>query len=183
MPRETLRHRVARIRSTFRDLHALPGLAFVFVVSGAWYAAAYATRGDAFLETHALRENVFRVLDAERFSSGHSHGVFYLLGQFFLGQSFFLSSFTPSFSLSDLLLSLLSRLKFPFFLGVFPLLISFLIFLLISFFGDETEVLLTTLFLEGKLFLIPLSFLTPILSLSCCTPLLLLGGIGGGVSL
>lgn len=85
MPRETLRHRVARIRSTFRDLHALPGLAFVFVVSGAWYAAAYATRGDAFLETHALRENVFRVLDAERFSSGHSHGVFYLFGQFFLG--------------------------------------------------------------------------------------------------
>lgn len=73
------------VLDTFREIHALPGIAAVVGVSAVWYLAAYASGGDAFLETHALRENVFRVLDADRFSSGHSHGFFYLFGQFFLG--------------------------------------------------------------------------------------------------
>lgn len=76
---------VGRLRKTLADLGALPGLAGVLLVTGAWYAAAYATQGDAFLETHALRENLFRVIDADRYASGHSHGFFYLFGQFFLG--------------------------------------------------------------------------------------------------
>ncbi len=77
--------RVSRVLQTFREIGAVPGIAAVLVITGAWYGAAFATGGDAFLETHALRENVFRVLDAERFASGHSHGFFYLFGQFFLG--------------------------------------------------------------------------------------------------
>lgn len=77
--------RLMGIRQTLGDLGALPGILGVLGVAGLWYAAAYASGGDAFLEIHALRENVFRVLDADRFSSGHSHGFFYLFGQFFLG--------------------------------------------------------------------------------------------------
>ena len=77
--------RVGNVRQTVRDLHMIPGVGAVFVVTGLWYAAAWTTEGDAFIETHALRENVFRVLDADRFGSGHSHGPFYLFGQFFLG--------------------------------------------------------------------------------------------------
>lgn len=74
-----------RLAEASRELRALPGAAAVLMVSGAWYAAAYAVGGDAFVEMHALRENVFRVLDADRFSSGHSHGPLYLFGQLFLG--------------------------------------------------------------------------------------------------
>lgn len=76
---------VRRLAEASREVRAVPGAAAVLLVAGAWYAAAYAVGDDAFVETQALRENVFRVLDADRFSSGHSHGPFYLFGQLLLG--------------------------------------------------------------------------------------------------
>ncbi len=81
----TVSSRATRILQAFREIRIVPGVAAVLAVTSVWYIAAFATGGDAFLETHALRENVFRVLDADRFASGHSHGLFYLFGQFFLG--------------------------------------------------------------------------------------------------
>lgn len=75
----------SNVRTTLRELRTDIGLPAVLLVTGAWYGAAFAIGGEPFLETHVLRENVFRVLDAERFGSGHSHGPFYLFGQFFLG--------------------------------------------------------------------------------------------------
>jgi len=76
---------LARLRETLMEIRALPGLVAVVALCAVWYGAAWAVGGNDFLETHALRENVFRVLDADRYSSGHSHGLFYLFGQFFLG--------------------------------------------------------------------------------------------------
>ncbi|MBM4268217.1 MAG: hypothetical protein FJ144_16660 [Deltaproteobacteria bacterium] len=83
--RFALAARARRLRATLAELGALRGLAAVLTVVGLWYVAAWASGGSAFLEMHAFRENVFRVLDADRFDSGHSHGFFYLFGQFFLG--------------------------------------------------------------------------------------------------
>lgn len=77
--------RLGRVRDGLRDLGSVTGLPIVLGATVLWYAAAWATAGDAFFETHALRENVFRVIDADRFGSGHSHGLPYLFGQFFLG--------------------------------------------------------------------------------------------------
>jgi 4-amino-4-deoxy-L-arabinose transferase-like glycosyltransferase len=84
-PGIALRARAVRVREVFAALGAVPGLAAVLAVVAAWYAAGWLAGGDAFLEVHALRENVFRVIDADRFDSGHSHGFFYLFGQFLLG--------------------------------------------------------------------------------------------------
>ena len=76
---------LGRLQLAAREIHAGVGLVAVLLSTGLWYASAYAIGGDAFLEVHAFRENVFRVLDAERFGSGHVHGPLYLVGQFFLG--------------------------------------------------------------------------------------------------
>jgi 4-amino-4-deoxy-L-arabinose transferase-like glycosyltransferase len=83
--RFALAARGRRLRAMLAELGAVRGLVTVLAVVGLWYAAAWASGGSAFLEMHAFRENVFRVLDADRFDSGHSHGFFYLFGQFFLG--------------------------------------------------------------------------------------------------
>ena len=87
--------RFSQLASTARELHALPGIAVVLAIVGAWYATAWAIGGQAFLDIHLWRENVFRVLDASRYQSGHSHGVGYLFGQFLLG-AFPFSLFTPA---------------------------------------------------------------------------------------
>lgn len=87
--------RVARLTQTARAIRIVPGLLAVMVVVGAWYTIAGFLGGEPFLETHLFREHLFRVLDAERYQSGHSHGVFYLFGQFLLG-AFPWSLFVPA---------------------------------------------------------------------------------------
>ncbi|MBX3027732.1 glycosyltransferase family 39 protein [bacterium] len=76
----------ARDRSLqpLRRLQPLRGLLFVLLVAGAWYAAATAQAGRAFLAIVAS-ENLVRIVGAKTASLGHAHGFGYLVGVLLLG--------------------------------------------------------------------------------------------------
>ena len=67
-----------------RRLHPLRGVLFVAIVAGAWYAAAAAQGGRAFL-TIVANENVVRIVGAKSASLGHVHGLGYLVGALLAG--------------------------------------------------------------------------------------------------
>jgi len=58
------------------------GAAVIVSVVGGWYLAAWSVGGDAFLEKHILKENVFRFVGATRLASGHDHPFHYYLYTF-----------------------------------------------------------------------------------------------------
>ncbi|HLK11692.1 MAG TPA: glycosyltransferase family 39 protein [Candidatus Binatia bacterium] len=60
-------------------LHVPCVLAAAAVVAGAWYAAAFAAEGGAFLRVVA-RENLLRFVDTADAGTGHAHGAAYLVG-------------------------------------------------------------------------------------------------------
>jgi len=68
---------VRRDPSVLGRLRLLPALAGGAAVALAWYVAAYARLGDAFLEVVA-RENWGRFLDTTEAGTGHAHGPVYL---------------------------------------------------------------------------------------------------------
>lgn len=80
-----LRARLGHVLQVGRDLQPLRGLAVVLAVVGAWYAAALWIGGNDFFVKQVLKENLFRVIDPERFDSGHAHGPLYFLPSFLLG--------------------------------------------------------------------------------------------------
>ncbi|HSP96050.1 MAG TPA: glycosyltransferase family 39 protein [Candidatus Dormibacteraeota bacterium] len=67
-----------------RRLRPVRGLIFVVVVTGAWYAAAAAQAGRAFL-TIVANENLVRIVGAKSASLGHVHGFAYLVGVLLAG--------------------------------------------------------------------------------------------------
>lgn len=67
-----------------RQLRPLRGLLFVLLVAGAWYAAATAQAGRAFL-TIVANENLVRIVGAKQASLGHAHGLGYLIAALALG--------------------------------------------------------------------------------------------------
>lgn len=67
-----------------RALRPLRGLAVVGLLAGAWYAAAAAEGGRAFIDIVA-RENLVRIVGARQASLGHEHGLGYLVGVLLAG--------------------------------------------------------------------------------------------------
>ena len=65
---------VDRSLAPLRRLHPLRGVLFVAIVAGAWYAAAAAQGGRAFL-TIVANENFVRIVGAKSASLGHVHGA------------------------------------------------------------------------------------------------------------
>ena len=66
-----------RDRTAFRRFGVLPVLAAGALVAGAWYGAAFAEQGSAFLDV-VLKENLVRFVDTDDARTGHAHGVLYL---------------------------------------------------------------------------------------------------------
>ena len=75
---------IDRSLAPLRRLHPLRGVLFVAIVAGAWYAAAAAQGGRAFL-TIVANENVVRIVGAKSASLGHVHGLGYLVGALLAG--------------------------------------------------------------------------------------------------
>ena len=67
-----------------RRLRPLLGLLIVALVAGAWYGAATAEGGRAFLAIVA-NENLVRIVGAKSANLGHAHGVGYLVGALLAG--------------------------------------------------------------------------------------------------
>ena len=67
-----------------RSLRPLRGLLVVLLAVGAWYAAAAAQGGRAFLDIVA-NENLVRIVGAKQANLGHAHGLGYLVGVLLLG--------------------------------------------------------------------------------------------------
>lgn len=67
-----------------RSLRPLRGLLLVLLAAGAWYAAAAAQAGHAFVDI-VLRENLVRIGGAGAASMGHAHGFGYLIGVLLAG--------------------------------------------------------------------------------------------------
>lgn len=67
-----------------RRLRPILGLVIVVLVAGAWYAAATAEAGRAFLAIVA-NENLVRIVGATSANLGHAHGVGYLVGALLAG--------------------------------------------------------------------------------------------------
>ncbi|MGD9765569.1 MAG: ArnT family glycosyltransferase [Candidatus Binatia bacterium] len=75
---------VDRSTAFLRTIRPLRGLAVVLVIVGAWYAAAAAQGGRAFIDI-AVRENLMRIASADASLLGHRHGAAYLVGALLLG--------------------------------------------------------------------------------------------------
>jgi 4-amino-4-deoxy-L-arabinose transferase-like glycosyltransferase len=75
---------VDRSLQPLRRLRPFRGLVFVLLVAGAWYAAAAAEAGRAFLAIVA-DENLVRIVGARSAQLGHAHGVGYLVGALLAG--------------------------------------------------------------------------------------------------
>lgn len=58
----------------WRDLRLL---SLATAAAGVWYVAAYALGGDAFLAKQVLKENIYRVLDADAVGAGHVEVFWY----------------------------------------------------------------------------------------------------------
>lgn len=67
-----------------RQLRPLLGLPIVVIIAGAWYVAAAAEGGRAFL-TIVANENLVRIVGADAAHLGHAHGVGYLVGALLAG--------------------------------------------------------------------------------------------------
>jgi 4-amino-4-deoxy-L-arabinose transferase-like glycosyltransferase len=65
-------------RAAARTLRPAATLGAAAAVAGAWYAAAFAHEGWAFVDV-VTRENLLRFLDTETAETGHAHGPAYLL--------------------------------------------------------------------------------------------------------
>lgn len=79
---------VRRDFGPLRRLHILRGTLLIAVLVGSWYALAAHQEGREFFEKHILRENVFRVLDADSGPGdyqGHRHSAVWLAAVFLLG--------------------------------------------------------------------------------------------------
>ncbi len=61
------------------------GAALIIVLAGGWYLAAWHFGGEAFVQKHLWKENVFRFLGATKLKSGHEHAVYYYLPTFAAG--------------------------------------------------------------------------------------------------
>jgi 4-amino-4-deoxy-L-arabinose transferase-like glycosyltransferase len=75
---------VDRSLTPLRRVRPVRGLLFVVLVAGAWYAAAAAQGGRAFL-TIVANENLVRIVGAKSASLGHAHGFGYLVGVLLAG--------------------------------------------------------------------------------------------------
>lgn len=67
-----------------RELRPLRGILVVLLVVGAWYAAAAAEGGRAFVDIVA-KENLVRIVGAGEANLGHAHGLGYLVGVLLAG--------------------------------------------------------------------------------------------------
>lgn len=61
-----------------RGLRLVPGMLFVLLCSGCWYALATFEGGRAFFEKQIVQENLLRVAGTPEFRGGHRHSVVYL---------------------------------------------------------------------------------------------------------
>lgn len=66
-----------RDRTVLQRFGAIPVLAGGMLVAGAWYLAAFAEQGSAFLDV-VLKENLVRFIDTDDARTGHAHGPLYL---------------------------------------------------------------------------------------------------------
>jgi len=79
---------VRRDATPLRRMRLVRGALVVAVLAGSWYALALHQEGRELFEKHILRENLFRVIDADTGPGdyqGHRHSAAWLAGAFLLG--------------------------------------------------------------------------------------------------
>ena len=70
---------------TLKRFHPLMGAVVIVGAVGGWYLLAAALGGEAFVQKHILKENLFRFIGATKLRSGHAHPFHYYFPTFAAG--------------------------------------------------------------------------------------------------